>query len=56
LLEHQGSNKVQIIIGYGSGARKIESNIRINFNEEIKKKIDDLLGQDKVSFIKYKNF
>ncbi len=51
LLENKGDKRVQLIIGNGYNAKKIEPEITINYNDELRQKIEDLLGFDKVRMI-----
>lgn len=51
LLEHRGASRVQLIFGQGLGVKKIEPDIKVEFNDRVKGKLDALLGPGKVSFV-----
>jgi len=51
LLESPGTHRVQLVIGSGYSAKKIEPDIKIDFNDSLRQKIEDLLGYDKVRLI-----
>jgi len=46
LEDNPGDKKLQIIIGSGYNAKKIEPDLRVNYSEELKNRIDGLVGAD----------
>ena len=51
LEENQGDKKLQIIIGTGYNAKKIEPDLKVDYSDELKEKIDTLVGRDCVRML-----
>lgn len=51
MMNNTGDKRVQLIIGKGYTAKKIEPDIKISFNEDVKQQIEDLLGLDNARMI-----
>lgn len=49
LLEHPGDKQVQLVIGQGLGVRKINANIRVEYGQSLKEKVDFLIGPNKIA-------
>lgn len=56
LMANQGPSRVQINIGSGPGARKIQADISIDFNDTVKQELDQLLGPNRVSLVNFRSY
>lgn len=51
LLENKGDKKVQLVIGQGYNAKKIEPDLKIDYSEKLRQDIEDLLGRGQIRII-----